>query len=319
MSLALIVSTLMAGVLSAQAADLDEYPEEANHRMYQPPEAKWEAAIVPLYGWITGYRGDVGVFGVEASINITPIEVLQNLNDLLETLDGIYMGSGHVRYNRIGFLYDISHIKVASAQEFAGEGSRTVDTSLPGFGPISGPDLSLTVGARVDGIVDVAFSHTMTTLAGTYRAYESRTSNLDLIAGVRITDVDLKIGVVAEAAVAAQATLTLGPISKTVGATAGTQVNASANDGDTWVDPIIGVRGDSRLDKNWFVTGWAMIGGFGASSDLLYDLMGGVGYEWENGLSAFGGYRLADTDYQSGDFKWDLAVHGPIVGLGMKF
>jgi len=62
-----------------------------------------------------------------------------------------------------------------------------------------------------------------------------------------------------------------------------------------------------------------MVGGFGVNSRFLYDVTGVVGYEWKNGWSAHGGYRIADTDYSNGDFKWDVTMQGPIVGVSARF
>ncbi len=284
-----------------------------------PAAPNWEATIVPAYGWITGINGHVGARGVTASIEVSPMDVLRNLGDLIEALDGIYMGSGQIRYRKFGFAYDAVHFKVSSVNEFSGERSTSFSASRPGIGPIAGPDLTLTAGGRVDGIVDVAFSYTMSTFAGTYRAFETPSSQLDVVAGVRVTDIDVKIGVVADATVAANANLTFGGISKSIAVTAGRNINATARGSETWVDPIIGVQGRSKIDRHWFVTGWAMIGGFGANSDFLFDLMGGVGYEWSNGISAFAGYRVSDTDYQNDDFRWDLTMHGPIIGASVRF
>lgn len=285
----------------------------------EPTRAQWDAAIVPLYGWVTGVRGNVGVLGLTTSVSVSPGDILSNLGDFLDALDGYYMGSGHIRLRKVGFLYDAVHFRVSSIQQFGGQGSGTFEFSGGGSGPISGPDLSLSAAASVDSIVDVGFSYKMATFAGTYRAYETSTSHLDFLAGARITDVDLKVGVVADLAVAIQATLSIGPISRTVGATSGTQVNAAAQDGDGWVDPIVGIAGRTMLDGNWFMSGWAMVGGFGVNSRFLYDVTGVVGYEWKNGWSAHGGYRIADTDYSNGDFKWDVTMQGPIVGVSARF
>ena len=302
-----------------RAADLADPLPIQDVQIPTEQQAQWEATIAPIYSWVPGMRGDLGVLGVQASIDVTPIQILRNLDQVFEVLDGYYMGSGLIRYDRIGFFYDAVHYRVGSVQEFAGERTGRLEIMGPGFGPVQGADLTLTGEAKVDGIVDVAFSHTIATFAATYRAYQTRRSHLDVFAGVRVTDVELKIGVVTDLSVAVEANLSFGPISKTFGAAGGTKVNAVAKDEDTWVDPLVGASGRSKLDENWFVTGWAMVGGFGIQSSFLYDVMGGVGYEWENGVSAFGGYRVSHTDYEADVFKWDLTMHGPLLGVSAKF
>ena len=96
------------------------------------------------------------------------------LDQVFEVLDGYYMGSGLIRHDRVGFFYDAIHFRVGSVQEFAGERTGTIEIQGPGFGPVQGPDLTLTGGAKLDGIVDVAFSHTIATFAATYRAHQTR-------------------------------------------------------------------------------------------------------------------------------------------------
>ena len=61
--------------------------------------------------------GDLGVFGTKAKIDVTPIDIVKNLGDFLKVLDGVYFGSGHVRYGDFGFMYDVSYLEVSSTQE----------------------------------------------------------------------------------------------------------------------------------------------------------------------------------------------------------
>ena len=317
--LAFLTALALVWTDRSRAADLGAPLQAEDTMVPADPHGQWEATIAPIYGWIPGMVGEVGVLGLQTSINVTPIQILRNLDQVFEVLDGYYMGSGLIRYRRVGFFYDANHYRVASVQQFAGERTGTIEVQGPGFGPVQGPDLTLTGGAKVDGVVDVAFSHWLATFAATYRAYQSRRSHLDVFAGVRVTDVKLKIGVVADASVALEGDLRFGPINKTFGFAAGTKVNAIAKDEDTWVDPLVGVRGRTMIDDHWFATGWAMIGGFGIESSFLYDVMGGVGYEWEKGVSAFVGYRASHADYDAGDFNWSLTMHGPLVGVSARF
>ena len=95
------------------------------------------------------------------------------------------------------------------------------------------------------------------TLLGEYRAYSEPTGTLDLMAGARIWDIDNDID-----------------ISLTAG---GPPLAAfSGSDGATWVDPMIGARGRYNINETWYLNGWAMIGGFGAGSDITWDLLAGI-------------------------------------------
>ena len=76
--------------------------------------------IAPFNGWVPGMKGTVGVFGTRASVDVTPMEILGNIGDLVDALDRIYIGSGEVRYGKIGFLYDIYYMKASLTREIDG-------------------------------------------------------------------------------------------------------------------------------------------------------------------------------------------------------
>lgn len=154
---------------------------------------------------------------------------------------------------------------------------------------------SASFGNQLNGALDAGFKMSMSTLAGSYRIHQSTTGYADVFAGARIHDVDINADIV------------IGPFS----------ANPSA--GDTWVDPIIGIKGRHNLNQNWYVKGSALYGGFGVGSDHMYDIAGFMGYETAKGTEIYGGWRIADTDYSSSDFTWDMQLSGPMLGLTFKF
>lgn len=147
----------------------------------------------------------------------------------------------------------------------------------------------------ITGGVDLGFKMSMTTLAANYRFYETQESYLDAIAGIRIMNVETDLAI------------TLGPL------------GISARDGDTWVDPLIGLKGRHNINENWYIKGSALYGGFNVSSHSLYDVSAFVGYEWANGIEIYGGWRQAYDSYDNGSFKWDVTMSGPMMGLTFKF
>lgn len=61
-----------------------------------------------------------------------------------------------------------------------------------------------------------------------------------------------------------------------------------------------GVSGNVDLGTKLYLTGWALIGGFGAGSDSMWDVMGALGYKFSNRFSAIAGYRVLGVDYEKG-------------------
>ena len=84
-----------------------------------------------------------------------------------------------------------------------------------------------------------------------------------------------------------------------------------------WVDGVAGIRGRKHLTPRLFLTGKADLGGGG--SNLSYQLFGGVGVLFGKRFALIGGYRDLDVNYNKDGFLFDVALHGPIFGLGIKF
>lgn len=137
------------------------------------------------------------------------------------------------------------------------------------------------------------------TVMGQYRVISEPTATVDLMAGARIWSVDNDI---------------------TLRLSAGDVVaGLSGSDGDTWVDPMIGIRGRVDLNPTWYLTGWGMVGGFGASSDVSWDVLGAVGYQLTERTSIVGGYRALGVDYENDGFVYDVVQAGPVFGAVFKF
>jgi len=88
-------------------------------------------------------------------------------------------------------------------------------------------------------------------------------------------------------------------------------------DSEVWVDAMAGLRGRANLTENVYLTGWAL--GGGGSSDSAWDVMGGVGYAFNDRISGVVGYRAMGVDYQDGPFVFDVTMQGPILGAVIRF
>ncbi|MXN66928.1 hypothetical protein GR183_18600 [Stappia sp. GBMRC 2046] len=93
----------------------------------------------------------------------------------------------------------------------------------------------------------------------------------------------------------------------------------NVNSHETWVDPMVGLRGTAELSERFFVTGWGYVGGFGAGSDIMADVMGSVGYRFTDSISSTLGYRWQKVDYENNGFVFDVEWQGPIAGLVFRF
>lgn len=141
-------------------------------------------------------------------------------------------------------------------------------------------------------------SVTSSTFAGTFGAgytlLESDAGHLDLVAGGRIWNVNTEVSFSGRAL-----------------------DGVSRSDSATWVDGLVGVRGDYAFTPKVFVTGWGLVGAGGA--DLDWDLAGALGYRFTESFSAVAGYRALGVDYNEDGFEFNVVQSGPIFGAVFKF
>ena len=144
--------------------------------------------------------------------------------------------------------------------------------------------------------VDVTVKSLMWTAAGEYRLLDRPDASVDAFAGFRLFSLKNE--------------LDLNP----PGLLAGLELSQT----ETWVDPIVGLKGQISITPQVYLTGWGLIGG-GANSDIVWDVMGAVGYQFTKSFSAVIGYRAAGVDYENNGFVYDTVQQGPILGAVFRF
>jgi len=106
----------------------------------------------------------------------------------------------------------------------------------------------------------------------------------------------------------------------TIDLTGGLLSGGSFKDDATWVDPTVGLRGRRYIDNNFWLNGWAIIGGFNADHDsFMWDVLGSINYDLNKRISLVLGYRAAGTDYSNDGYVYDVIMQGPIVGAAFRF
>lgn len=144
--------------------------------------------------------------------------------------------------------------------------------------------------------IDVSAKTFMGTAVLGYSVFDSGTANLDLVAGGRLwsvsTDFDFNGGILD---------------------------GAHAGDEATWLDPVVGAKFRADITDNAYLAGWGMVGGFGVASHMMWDVMGGIGYNITDSFSLFGGYRAVSVDYEHDGFVYDVVQQGPIVAGAFRF
>ncbi len=143
---------------------------------------------------------------------------------------------------------------------------------------------------------EVTTESSMWTGVAGYALVHDDAASLDAIAGARVWSVNnlLRIG--------------SGPLE-----------GMSTRDDATWVDPVVGVKGMAQLGSRYYATGWALVGGFGAGSDSMWDVTGVIGYRFSDTFSVAAGYRILGVDYRDDGFAYDIEQSGPMLGAAVEF
>ena len=144
---------------------------------------------------------------------------------------------------------------------------------------------------------NVDFTELLGNLLVTYRVAEAPTGFLDLYAGARVNSLSLDINALANRIIFPG------------------QADFYDSHNETWVDPVIGLRGQWNMTEKLFLAGKADIGGFGVSSDLLWAAQGTIGYQFTHRFNTEIGYSYYNTDYEDGGFTYDMAMGGLFLGF----
>lgn len=156
-------------------------------------------------------------------------------------------------------------------------------------------DKDITVGPlpALDGKVTITGTKGM--IVGYWRAYETETSSIDLLGGAHFLGVETEVNV----------------------SSANRSITGSVEE-DLW-DPVIGVRGKTRFTEHFGAHGVATAGGFGVSSDSLYELQAYLTYRFNDNFEVLGGYRFYTTKFEGDRLDYDASFSGPLIGLTFSF
>ncbi len=86
---------------------------------------------------------------------------------------------------------------------------------------------------------------------------------------------------------------------------------------EQWVDGVVGARLKYQLAPSWHAVAMGFAGTGG--SRYMWDIRGGIGYNFNSSWSAFAGYRAMKVDYRQGSFVYDAFQHGPLFGIQSHF
>jgi hypothetical protein len=285
------LSGLAVSVACAQAVG-DTGPKSADD---------WRFGLT-VYGWATSLSGSATARGNTVNFNASIIDIFQK-SDSVAAFDGYFEADK----GRFGVYADFVWAKLgipASAAAYAN--------------PIAGVKLSATANAAVTTSLTVIEGGGLYELAKWQDGERSFTS-LDGFVGARFWNISTQIALDITGALDFSDP-------RLAGFDRTRSINLADSGSQSWVDPLFGLRLRHQFTPSQAVTARGDIGGFGisGSSQFSWQLAGIYSYTWQfdgYALAAIGGYRALSVNKNfggSGD-NLNLLIHGPIVGLTVKF
>ncbi len=248
----------------------------------------WEFTFVP-YGWFTALSGDLTVNG-----SSTPFDA--SFGDVADDLNMALMGQFEVRKGPVGGFVNLVWSELGASNmagpfQLGPRGQITV-------GPVK-VDASMTLFTADVGV----FVRTVDLSLNGGLAQGGSRLIIEPYAGARIWYVDSEIRI------------------------PGRDRVFKLTSSDTWADAIVGFRSQWEITDRWNASLIADIGGFVGGSTVTANglLLGGYrfGLLERRDANVFLGYRILYDDYSSGSddnaFNLDLALHGPVLGLAVRF
>lgn len=229
-----------------------------------------------IYGWFPDISGQTAFTppggGGDFEIGI---------DQILDNLKFTFQGTFDMRKGRTGFLADVVYMDVGNSKSGVRDGT------------IGGTPIPITANADVD----LDLKSWIWTVAGYYRTYDQPVTTLDMLAGLRYTDVEQK----------ASWNIT-GSINTSGTAEAGLE---------NW-DVIVGMRGNHSFGANnaWFVPYYLDVGT--GDSDSTWQAIVGLGYKFRWGETvAF--WRYLEYDFDSNSAIADINFSGPAIGVTFRW
>ena len=248
----------------------------------KPAESGWQFSVAP-YLWAISMNGNLTVRGLEADIDAS-------FNDLLDEMNFGFMMAYEARKGHWGLWGNSIYSNLGNSDVDGPAGLAEVDPSVTAFWQELGGFYRL-------GTWDLADSSDNKTPSVT----------VDTFLGARYTYLDAKIDFKFDGVFRS--------------------FKNNVDEDKTWVEPLVGVRTIWDFYERWTLTLGGDVGGVAFGSDFAWSASGLIGYQFdlfgENNARVFAGYRALYQDYTDGSgtdkFQWDVTLHGPILGLDIKF
>lgn len=250
----------------------------------------WHFTIAP-YAWAFGIEGNVEIAGHQTTVDASFVDILKASDSLVAL-----QGHAEAQYDRFGVFVDGTYADIEASFEESGGG------------PLVAAGLNVDVDQEVVLIEIGTFYRAVDRFQLWQRPIDrgGGTFTFDALAGARYTylglDVDGKLNINRLA------------------------FKRDVDGSHDWVDPFVGGRLELGLTESIDFALRGDVGGFGVGSDFTWNTQALLGYSFSllgANAEAWGGYRALGQDYDDNsgrrDFRWDVILHGPLIGMTVRW
>ncbi len=255
------MGTLLTCTLAISGGDIAPVTEDIVMAPVPTEENNsWKHSLT-IYGWLPSFDGTTN-YTIPGDGNDPDEEVESSFVD---KLDMVFMGSYEARKNKWSFLIDAIYLKMSDSQN----------------------------ASLLNGRVPVASEQELDTWVvgayGGYNIFETGSSSMDMIAGVRYLSLDVDVSFLRLPSIGVF---------------------------QEFYDGVIGVKGHVDLSENWYVPYLVDIGA--GDSELTWQGEASIGYRfgWGDVLAT---YRYIHYEKDDSRLIKDLDMYGPKVGVVFHF
>jgi hypothetical protein len=299
LSASLLVATAPAARADDAARSVAATPDKPQEDAALADPDPWRIGLT-AYAWAINISGSVAARGQTVDVNASFIDILQKSNSLLA-----FMGYAEADKGRVGLYGDLVWTQIGFSR-----GVAAYRNPLPG--------LSLSLNGGAAATTDL----TMAEVGGLYEIHrwsggEGAFTAVDGLLGFRYWNSSVS------ASLDAVGTASYAPL----GISASRSIGLSLSNSMQWVDPVVGMRLRHQFTPAHSILVRGDVGGFGVGGNQFsWQALGVYSYRWKAGsvdLAAVVGYRAIGTRYNTGSGTdatgLDLVLHGPVIGLGVRF
>lgn len=221
-----------------------------------------------------------GTTGVRTGLGSVTSDINLSFSDLLENLDSGFMALFVAQKDKWSFGVEGVYFKIED------EGAKSWQ------GPL---------GNSSTGALEATMTEQVYQLTAGYLVSGGRTK-VNILGAARYTRLDADLNLVA-----------------TIGNPLLPDGSRSVSGDESWWDPVIGISVIAPFAEHWSFAGYADVGGFGVGSDVTWQAIAGVDWQFSESLAARFGYRYLYQDFDDDGFIWDMAAQGVYLGLGIGF